>query len=84
MEALACGTPVLTFKTGGSVEMLDESCGVVVTCDDVDGLEKAILAIEKDRPFSQEACLEKAKEFDATARYRAYVALYGMDHDNKK
>ncbi|WP_289490328.1 glycosyltransferase, partial [Klebsiella pneumoniae] len=27
MEAIACGTPVLTFKTGGSPEMLDETCG---------------------------------------------------------
>ena len=30
MEALACGTPVITFNTGGSPESLDETCGVVV------------------------------------------------------
>ena len=30
MEAIACGTPVVTFDTGGSSEMLDEKSGIVV------------------------------------------------------
>ena len=41
MEAIACGTPVITFRTGGSPEMLDNSCGLVVDCDDIDALKKA-------------------------------------------
>ena len=39
IEALACGTPVVTFRTGGSPEILDEKTGCVVDCDDVDALE---------------------------------------------
>ena len=57
MEALACGTPVLTFQTGGSPEMLDETCGSVVACDDVDALEREIIRICTDKPFSKESCL---------------------------
>lgn len=30
LEALACGTPVITYDTGGSPEAVDEKCGVVV------------------------------------------------------
>lgn len=76
MEAVACGTPVLTFDTGGSAEMLDESCGRVVPCNDIDGLVREILDIAQTRPFCREACLEKAKEFDANKRFEEYVALY--------
>ena len=83
MESLACGTPVLTFRTGGSPEILNKDCGMVVDCDDLDGMISAILSIEQNKPFSQEACLKKAKDFDAASRYREYVALYGMDHDKK-
>ena len=41
MEAIACGTPVLTFNTGGSPEILSRKTGRVV---DVDDLEGGILA----------------------------------------
>ncbi|MBU9675168.1 glycosyltransferase [Planococcus sp. CP5-4_YE] len=30
IEALACGTPVVTFNTGGSIESIDESCGKII------------------------------------------------------
>lgn len=76
MEALACGTPVLTFRTGGSPEMLDESCGAVVACDDVDALEKEILRICTDTPYEKTACLNKSREFDQNERFKKYLKLY--------
>ena len=76
MEALACGTPVVTFHTGGSPEMLDETCGSVVDCDDIDALEKEIIRICEERPYSEEACLKKAKEFDKNERFKEYIELY--------
>lgn len=76
MESLACGTPVLTFRTGGSPEMLDETCGSVVDCDDVDALEKEIIRICTEKPYSKEACIKKSKEFDRNERYREYLKLY--------
>jgi len=83
MESLACGTPVVTFRTGGSPEMLCDSCGLVVERGDVEGMLQTILTIEKDKPFSKEACLKKAKDFDAMTRYREYVALYETNHDKE-
>lgn len=76
MEALACGTPVLTFKTGGSPEMLDETCGSVVGCDDVDALEKEIIRICTDKPYTRQSCIKKAREFDKNERYKEYLELY--------
>lgn len=76
MESIACGTPVLTFRTGGSPEILDETCGSVVDCDDIDALEKEIIRICTDKPYSTEACLKKAKEFDKNERFKEYINLY--------
>lgn len=76
MESIACGTPVLTFRTGGSPEMLDETCGVVVDCDDVDALEKEVIRICKDEPYTKEACLKKAREFEQSERFKEYLELY--------
>jgi glycosyltransferase involved in cell wall biosynthesis len=76
MEALACGTPVLTFRTGGSPEIPDESCGCVVEVDDLDALEQQILRIAKQTPYSREACLQRAACFHKDDRYREYIELY--------
>lgn len=76
MEAIACGTPVVTFRTGGSPEMLDESCGSVVACGNVDALEKEILRICTQKPYSTEDCLKKAKAFDKSDRFKEYAELY--------
>ena len=76
MEAIACGTPVITFKTGGSPESIDETCGIVVPCDDVDAMEKAVRHVCVDKPFSQEACLARARCFDMQEKFQEYVKLY--------
>ena len=56
--------------------MLDESCGSVVACDDVDALEKEILRICTDTPYKKTACLKKAREFDQNKRFKEYLTLY--------
>ena len=76
MESLACGTPILTFRTGGSPEILDETCGAVVERGDVDALEAEILRICDTEPYSAEACLTRAAGFDLHERFREYVHLY--------
>lgn len=76
MEALACGTPVITFRTGGSPEMLDATCGSVISCDDVDVLEREIIRVCTEKPYVVEACLKKAQEFDKNQRFTEYVELY--------
>ena len=76
MESIACGTPVLTFRTGGSPEIVDETCGAVVDCDDTDAMEEEIRKICYDQPYSIEGCLKKAQNFDMNLKFEEYVKLY--------
>lgn len=76
MEAIACGTPVLTFRTGGSPEIPDESCGSTVDCDDIDTFEQEIRRISRENPYPQSKCLAHGKTFDKNERFREYIALY--------
>lgn len=76
MEALACGTPVITYETGGSPEMLDKTCGVVVPQNDICELKKEIIRVCETKPFTAEACVKKAREFDKNEKYKQYVELY--------
>ena len=45
LEAMACGTPVVTFRTGGSSEMLDDKSGIVVDINNVEMINEAISEI---------------------------------------
>jgi glycosyltransferase involved in cell wall biosynthesis len=76
MEALACGTPVLTFCTGGSPEIPDETCGCVVPVDDLDQMEQQILRISQQKPYTPEACVNRAANFRKDDRYLEYIELY--------
>ncbi len=76
VEALACGTPVVTFNAGGSPECIDDTCGVVVEVNDVDTTEKEILRICSTQPYSKEACRNRALLFDKDARIKEYIDLY--------
>lgn len=80
MEAIACGTPVITFNTGGSPEMLDDTCGVVIEKDNISALEKEIIRVCETKPFSKEACVKKAKKFDMREKYKEYIELYRNMH----
>lgn len=76
LEALACGTPVVTFQTGGSPECIDSTCGVSVPCGDFPDLLSEIIRICETEPYSAEACRKRALLFDQRDRYREYVQLY--------
>lgn len=76
MESLACGTPVLTFNTGGSPEIIDETCGMVVEKDDINSMYNEIINICENNVFAKEMCLRKSRMFDKNEKYRNYIELY--------
>lgn len=76
MEAIACGLPVLTFETGGSAEIINNKTGSSVKTDDINELEKEIIRICENKPYSKNDCVEHAKSFDVTNKYKEYVSLY--------
>ncbi len=75
LEALSCGTPVVTFDTGGSKESLREDCGIVVPQGDTDELYKAIERI-KEGGFTSDACRNRGLEFTREQRFEDYMGVY--------
>ena len=75
LEALACGTPVVTYETGGSGEAVTQETGIVVRRGSYDKLLEAVLDASGGR-FLKEDCLKRAKEFDKETRYEEYLKLY--------
>lgn len=84
MESIACGTPVVTFDTGGSPECLDKNCGCVVPKNDIDAMYREIIRICKEKPYSSTACIERAKSFDMKDRFSEYIKLYEEINEPKQ
>ena len=78
MESIACGTPVMTFKTGGSPEIIDDKTGVVVE-DNIDAIEQKIISIYETRPFKPEDLAERAKGFSADDKFAQYLRLFAAN-----
>ena len=69
LEAIACGTPVITYETGGSPESVAENNGFVVPQGDVDAVLDAIAQISKCNVIAPDS-------FDISQKYKEYVDLY--------
>lgn len=78
IEALACGTPVVTFNTGGSSEIINQDTGLVVDKGDSVGLYNAISEIrENTKAKYSQACINRAKEkYNKDEAFEQYVTLY--------
>ena len=76
LEALACGTPVITYRTGGNPEAVDEETGVVVEQGNLQALVKAVEGL-KEHPLSSDACRKRAEAlFDKDQCFEEYIQLY--------
>lgn len=76
IEALACGTPVITFNTGGSPEIPDPMSGCVVNVDDYNGFKEALIKCVEGHFFSEENCVKRAQTFTVENMLRNYINLY--------
>lgn len=73
VEALACGTPVVTFNSGGSPECLDELSGKTVPYNDINLLEKEVINICENNIFLSKNCIKRSKAFDMNLKFNEYV-----------
>lgn len=71
LEALACGTPVLTYDRTAVPEVADTSCGVAVS----PGVQNLLDALDRVH-FPAEACRKRAEKFDKWKRFGEYLELY--------
>lgn len=76
LEALACGTPVITFNTGGSPESITEKCGIVVEKGNIDKLKEAILSLEKRTEITSLLCRQQALNYNRNICFKEYLKIY--------
>jgi glycosyltransferase involved in cell wall biosynthesis len=78
LEAISCGTPVATYRTGGSPESITPLTGRVVDKGDIAGLAKAIESLcAENRDTLRGVCREYAiAHFDKQECFEKYIELY--------
>lgn len=78
LESLACGTPVITFKTGGSPEAIDKQTGIVVEKDNFLGILDAIKIIKNNKKAKYSRnCIQRAKRlYNKNDKFLTYLDLY--------
>lgn len=78
LEAISCGTPVVTYRTGGSIESVTDATGRVVEQGDVAGLLGAVREIESlGADCFRQPCRDYAlANFRKEDRYQDYLRLY--------
>ena len=84
MESIACGTPVLTFRTGGSPEILSTETGCAMDCGDIDTLETEILQWLNRRVDATNRCVRRASAFNYKDRFLEITELYSEFAREKK
>ncbi len=78
IEALACGTPVVTYNTGGSPESIDEETGIVIKTGDVQGIFLAIRDLcSRNQEELSKICRERAlKLYERESRFLDYLRVF--------
>lgn len=76
IEALACGTPVITYNTGGSPEIINNQCGSVIEKGNIDSLANEIIRVCTKKPYSINDCINQARHFDMNDKFNEYTELF--------
>lgn len=77
LEAMACGTPVLTYRTGGSPEAVSPDTGWIAEKGDVEAVKDVITTLPINKESIRKACRKRAEEhFDKNKCFEEYMNLY--------
>lgn len=78
LEAMACGTPVVTYRTGGSPETITRETGWIVEKGNVEEMAKLLLAIDyENMSDKRKACIDRASlHFNRDRCFESYAYMY--------
>lgn len=76
IESIACGTPVITYRTGGSPEIIDGKTGVVVDKGNYRAMAEVVNSLYKNYYFRSEDCVERSKRYSKEVMKKEYQKLY--------
>jgi len=81
-EAMACGTPVVAYASGGLPEVVTEGCGIVVPTHDISRLGFALTQmidnLETSREMGLAAALSAAKRFSISDQAQTFLKIYQL------
>lgn len=78
LESLACGTPIVTYKTGGSIEAVSSETGYVVEQGNINSLVDVINSAKaKGKEYFSFHCRQRAIHFfNKNNKFNEYIHLY--------
>ena len=78
IESLACGTPVITYDSGGSSECIDSFCGYTVQKENILAIKEAITKVKYNgKLYYSNACRKRAViNYDEVKNNQRYLELY--------
>jgi putative colanic acid biosynthesis glycosyltransferase len=80
IEALACGTPVITFDTGGSPEIIDQSCGFTIEKRNIDQFVERIkeMRFGNKTNYSKMARTRAERLYNKNDKFAQYIEKYNQ------
>ena len=78
LEAQACGTPVITYRTGGSIEAINTGTGYIVEQGNIPAIVSIITKIKETEkiPYMHTCRDHIVKNFEKSNTYQQYLYLY--------
>jgi L-malate glycosyltransferase len=84
IEAMACGKPIITTRSGGPEYFVDERSGILVDVGDIHGLAHALAQIRQnyqryDPAYIRQVCVERFSETAIVQQLeKAYLSVQGQ------
>ena len=76
LESLSCGTPVISYRTGGCCEAITPDCGFIVDQGDVEAVSSII---KNEMVPKTNACVAASKEYSIEVFTAKYLDLYNKE-----
>lgn len=76
IESLACGTPIVAYRTGGATEAFSEKTGIAVNRGDKEELLRQVMYVGEKKPFSSQDCVDRSKLFTKEIMIENYLNIY--------
>jgi glycosyltransferase involved in cell wall biosynthesis len=79
LESIACGTSVITYKTGGSPESIEDGAGYLIKKGDTEALVEKILEITSQPSLMksyEDLRLIATEKFNKDINFKSYIKLY--------
>jgi len=84
MESIACGTPVITYNTGGSPEIVSD-CGMTIEYGNYEELKRSIIMYKESPEIMRNLhikCGRRRETFDMNKKHCEYMQLYERIRNN--